>query len=138
MRQRLFLFIPVPLLTLFLILASFGTAVAAGTPSAHHAAVATPTLDVSGTWKFKTTDVDYPTFTLIIQQNGTMLSGQDGSGQRMKGGIIGAKIHFFVIGVSSEDDYGGRGTVGSKGVHMQGSFWDGFGGTGTFIGTKVG
>jgi len=140
MQRRLFWGLPVALFTLFLVMASFGTALAAGVgvPSTQHFATATPTLNVSGTWNFTTTDPDYPSFTLFIQQNGTKLTGHDASGQPLKGGIIGPKIHFFIMGVSSEDDYGGRGTIGSKGVHMQGSFWDGFGGTGTFTATKTG
>lgn len=141
MQRRLFWGLPVALFTLFLVMASFGTALAAGAsvsaPSTQHT-VAIPALNVSGTWKFTTTDPGHSSFTLFIQQHGTMLSGHDANGNRLKGGIMGQDIHFLVIGVSSEDNYGGHGTVNSKGTQMQGSFKDGFGGTGTFTATKTG
>jgi hypothetical protein len=88
---------------------------------------------VSGTWNFKTTTSDYPSFTLVIHQSGTHLAGAG----PMVGVIHGQALAFEVLGVAVEDFFGGQGIVDASGTHMAGNFQDGFGAVGKFVATKV-
>jgi hypothetical protein len=113
---------------------SQGNALAASGTSAQGVA---PAINVTGTWNFTTTDPGFEHFTLIFKQVGHKLRGHDSGGERITGRVFGWKISFTVHGVSSEDDYGGNGMISRDGLTMQGTFWDGFGGTGQFTAQKV-
>jgi hypothetical protein len=98
------------------------------------AAAAPPqAINISGVWAIRTTTADYPSITLTIVQNGTRLVGPG----PMLGTIQGQGVAWEVLGVSSEDFYGGKGAIDASGTHMTGDFADGFGATGSFVGVKV-
>jgi len=120
--------------TLLFVFTAQGAALAASSTSAQGVA---PAIKVTGTWNFTSTDSLYPQFTLIFKQVGHKLRGHDSGGERITGRVVGRKISFTVHGVSSEDDYGGSGTISRDGLTMQGTFWDGFGGGGVFQAQKV-
>jgi hypothetical protein len=134
MRRKLWFLTPLALLAILLNVTLSGSALAftrgASTPPS-------PQLNVTGTWNFATTDPNYPTLILNLQQNGSHLSGTDLYGQPVSGSVNGKTIRFKVTGASSEDNYGGKGTISPKAISMAGSFWDGFGGTGNFNAVNI-
>jgi hypothetical protein len=94
---------------------------------------------VTGVWAFKTNDTpdNLVRFTLFLRQQGTSLVGFDTGGEPVLGSVTGQTLSFTVYGVSSEDDYGGQGTLGPNGRLLGGSFWDGYGFTGVFVAVKL-
>jgi hypothetical protein len=94
---------------------------------------------VTGVWTFATNDtVDNLTrFSLILRQSGTQVIGFDGGGEPVFGSVSGSTLSFTVFGVSSEDDYGGQGTLAPGGRFLKGSFADGYGFSGVFVGVKL-
>lgn len=112
-----------------------------GAPMVTRAAapVALAPASVTGVWTFKTNDSpdNLVHFTLYLQQQGTSLTGFDTGGEPVRGTVTGNTLSFTVYGVSSEDDYGGQGTLGPNGRFLSGSFWDGYGFSGVFAAVKV-
>jgi hypothetical protein len=94
---------------------------------------------VTGVWTFATNDTgdNLARFTLLLRQRGALVTGFDTGGEPVYGRITGSTLSFTVYGVSSEDDYGGQGTLGPGGRLLSGSFWDGYGFTGVFSAVKL-
>jgi hypothetical protein len=94
---------------------------------------------VTGVWTFATNDFgdNLAHFTLLLRQRGTQVTGFDTGGEPVYGSVSGSTLSFTVYGVSSEDGYGGQGTLGPGGRLLSGSFWDGYGFAGVFSAVKL-
>ena len=112
------------------LLAVFGVSVAISLGLASTASAAPGYTTVTGTWGLHTNDCFFGQcdYRLHLVQRGTKITGGAGSG--ISRSVSGTHITVNYTGVSSEDDWGCRGTLNAARTRFHGTFQDGTGGSG--------